>query len=84
VRSLFAAIEGGIMTTAPPAALRGLLATMRAQQRATEAEIIELGKRRQEQRQAFARAAQGVAAKAARPPRPLPSRLAFPRPRGVP
>lgn len=73
------------MTTAPPSTLRGLLATMRVQQRATEAEIIERGKQRREWCQAFARAARSVAAKLMPQPRPFARRrVAYPRPRGVP
>lgn len=63
MRNLFGAIEAGIRATAPRAALRGLLATLRAQRRATEAEIIERGKRRRSQRVEFRRAAQAAFAK---------------------
>jgi hypothetical protein len=62
VRSLFGAIAAGIRATAPRSALRGLLATMRDQQRATEAEIIMRGQRRRQWLQEFARAARAVLA----------------------
>jgi hypothetical protein len=72
VRHLFAAIEAGIRTTAPPATRAAMLAAMRDQQRATEREIIDRGKRRRQQRGEFARAARTAFAKqrrAERPPR---------------
>jgi hypothetical protein len=75
VRSLFGAIEAGIRVTAPRSALRGLLATMRDQQRATEAEIIARGQRRRQTLAAFARAARAALAQQERgAQRPAPRR----------
>lgn len=60
VRALFASVAASLRANAPRAALRGLLATMRDQQQATEAEIIARGQRRRQTLAEFARAARAV------------------------
>ncbi|WP_413661945.1 DUF3768 domain-containing protein [Methylocystis iwaonis] len=65
---VFASIEAGIRATAPAATRAALLATLRNQQRATEREVIERGKRRRHGLREFARAARAAFAKQRRRP----------------